>query len=88
MFLNYAIIVMLILAMIIFLIYIFTKNDSGSVMKLNKDGRTYTVEADVYGDGIKMWLLSQGRRVKVISPDDFVEEMKKEIERIYCNDYE
>lgn len=37
-------------------------------------------EADVYGDGIKMRILSQGRRIKVISPDDFVEEMKKEIE--------
>ena len=44
-----------------------------------RNGRTYTVEAEVYGDGIKMWLLSQGRRVKVIAPDDFVEEMKKEI---------
>ena len=47
---------------------------------IERNGRTYTVEADVYGDGIKMWLLSQGRRIKVISPDDFVEEMKKEIE--------
>ena len=47
---------------------------------IERNGKTYTVEADVYGDGIKMWLLSQGRRVKVISPTDFVEEMKKEIE--------
>lgn len=38
------------------------------------------MEVDVYGDGIKMWLLSQGHRIKVISPDDFVEEMKNEIE--------
>lgn len=55
---------------------------------IERNGRTYTVEADVYGDGIKMWLLSQGRRVKVISPDDFVEEMKKEIESIYGNYFE
>ena len=47
---------------------------------IERNGRTYTVEADVYGDGIKMWLLSQGRRIKVIAPDDFVGEMKKEIE--------
>lgn len=47
---------------------------------IERNGKTYTVEADVYGDGIKMWLLSQGRRIKVISPEDFVEEMKKEIE--------
>lgn len=52
---------------------------------IERNGRTYTVEADVYGDGIKMWLLSQGRRVKVISPDDFVEEMKTEIENVYGN---
>lgn len=52
---------------------------------IERNGRTYTVEADVYGDGIKMWLLSQGRRIKVISPDDFVKEMKQEIEHIYDN---
>ena len=52
---------------------------------IERNGKTYTVEADVYGDGIKMWLLSQGRRVKIISPDDFVEEIKKEVESIYSN---
>lgn len=46
---------------------------------IERSGRTYTVEADVYGDGIKMWLLSQGRRIKVIAPDDFVDDVKKEI---------
>lgn len=46
---------------------------------IERNGKIYTVEAEVYGDGIKMWLLSQGRRIKVIAPDDFVEEMKKEI---------
>ena len=40
------------------------------------------IEAEVYGDGIKMFLLSQGAWVKVISPDEFVEEMKKEIEKM------
>ncbi len=38
------------------------------------------IEAEVYGNGIKMFLLSQGSWVKVISPDEFVEEMKAEIE--------
>ena len=38
-----------------------------------------TLEADMYGDGIKMWLLSQGAWVKVIAPDEFVTEMKNEI---------
>ncbi len=52
---------------------------------IERNGRTYTVEADVYGDGIKMWLLSQGRRVKVTSPEDFVEEMRQEILRMSAN---
>ena len=39
----------------------------------------YLIEAETYGDGIKMWLLSQGTWVKVISPKAFVEEMKQEI---------
>lgn len=46
---------------------------------IERNGINYTVEADVYGDGIKMWILSQGRRIKVIAPDDFVEEIKKEV---------
>lgn len=44
--------------------------------------RKYLIEAEVYGDGIKMWLLSQGRWVKVVAPTDFVEEMKAEVEML------
>ena len=40
------------------------------------------LEAEVYGDGIKMWLLSQGSKVRVISPPDFVQEMKSEIQQM------
>ena len=47
-----------------------------TVRVIERNGRTYTVEAEVYGDGIKMWILSQGHRTKVIAPDGFVEEMK------------
>ncbi len=42
----------------------------------------YVLEADVYGDGIKMWLLSQGTWVKVTEPEEFVMEFKGEIERM------
>lgn len=42
------------------------------------DGRTI-FEAEVFGDGIKMFLLSQGSWVEVLSPPSFVEEMKEEI---------
>jgi predicted DNA-binding transcriptional regulator YafY len=45
-------------------------------------GRKYLIEAEVYGDGIKMWLLSQGAWVKVVAPASFVEEMKKEIKEM------
>lgn len=39
----------------------------------------YLIEAEVYGDGIKMWLFSQRAWVKVVSPDELVNEMQQEI---------
>ncbi len=44
--------------------------------------KRYLIEAETYGDGIKMWLLSQGSWVKVTSPADFVEEMKTELKKM------
>ncbi len=46
------------------------------------EGRKYTIEAETFGTGIRMWLLSQGSWVKVLSPTDFVQEIKKEIEQM------
>lgn len=45
-------------------------------------GKTALIEAEVYGTGIMMFLLSQGSWVKVISPDDFVEEYKAELDKM------
>ncbi len=45
-------------------------------------GGKYLIEAEVYGDGIKMWLLSQGAWVKVVSPNDFIAEMRDEIKKM------
>lgn len=45
------------------------------------DGK-HLIEAEVYGDGIKMFLLSQGSWVKVVAPDEFVNEIKIEIEKM------
>ena len=45
--------------------------------------RKYLVEAETYGDGIKMWLLSQGAWVKVVSPEELVDEMRAEINLLY-----
>ena len=43
--------------------------------------KKYLIEAETYGDGIKMWLLSQGSWVKVVAPNEVVEAMKNEIEK-------
>jgi len=49
---------------------------------LERNGKTCLIEAEVYGDGIKMWLLSQGSWVKVLAPAEFVEQMRQEIEKM------
>ena len=46
----------------------------------------FLLEAEVYGDGIKMFLLSQGAWVKVIAPDEFAKEMgetAREVAELY-----
>lgn len=52
---------------------------------IERDGKKYLIEAEVYGKGIKMWLLSQGAWVKVIAPNEFVEEIKEEIKQMQNN---
>ena len=49
---------------------------------VNRQNGKSLIEADVFGTGIKMFLLSQGSWVKVTSPSEFVEEMKEEIEKM------
>lgn len=46
---------------------------------IKQENNKYTIRARVYGDGIKMFLLSQGAWVKVLEPLSFVQEMKEEI---------
>lgn len=48
--------------------------------------KTYIIEAETYGDGIKMWLLSQGDWIKVIAPCEFVEDFYNTIQRM-CQKY-
>lgn len=52
---------------------------------IDKKNGVHIIEAEVYGDGIKMFLLSQGSWVKVTSPKEFVEEMKNTIEEMVEN---
>ena len=43
------------------------------------------IEAEAYSEGIKMFLLSQGSWVKVLSPEWFAAEIKEEAKNIYNN---
>lgn len=54
---------------------------------IGKNGKTHIIEAETYGKGINMYLLSQGHYVKALSPESFVQEMRLEIEQM-LNNYE
>lgn len=45
-----------------------------------RDEHGFTISAEVYGKGILMWLLSQGRKVEVIRPESLRQDMIKELE--------
>lgn len=49
---------------------------------IERSGKKHLIEAEVYGNGIKMWLLSQGAWVKVVAPQEFVAEIKEEIQKM------
>lgn len=51
---------------------------------IGKEKQKYTIRTNVYGDGIKMFLLSQGAWVKVLEPQSFVKEMREEIFAMNC----
>lgn len=52
---------------------------------IGQDGDCAIVEAEVFGKGIKMWLLSQAEYLEVIYPPDFRHEMKTAIAAMYSN---
>ncbi len=43
---------------------------------IDKEKGKHIVEAEVFGKGIKMWLLSQGDKLEVLEPEEFREEIK------------
>lgn len=49
---------------------------------IESKGNIYLIEAEVFGSGIKMYLLSQGSWVKVLAPEKFVKEMRDEIKKM------
>jgi predicted DNA-binding transcriptional regulator YafY len=50
------------------------------VLSEDKDG--CVVEAEVYGKGVLMWLLSQGDMVEILKPDSYRSEMKELLEQM------
>lgn len=49
---------------------------------IDREGRKCVIEAEVYGNGIKMWLLSQGAWVKVLEPESLVREIQNELKQM------
>jgi predicted DNA-binding transcriptional regulator YafY len=46
---------------------------------IGQEGNKIILEAEVYGDGIKMWFLSQGECLEVLEPNWFREDMKNKV---------
>ncbi|MDF2589510.1 MAG: hypothetical protein K0S41_3351 [Anaerocolumna sp.] len=52
---------------------------------IDEKGKVRVIEAVVYGEGIKMFLLSQGKWVKVLEPESLVHEMQEELRNMMAN---
>ena len=52
---------------------------------VEEEGNVTIVEAEVFGSGIKMWLLSQSEFLEVLKPEDFRQEMKETVQRMLDN---
>lgn len=52
---------------------------------LGEEEGVYTVEAEVFGYGIEMWLRSQGEAVEVLKPDSLREKMKQNLQKMLVN---
>ena len=50
---------------------------------VDKTENAVIIEAETFGIGVNMYLLSQGSKVKALSPEKFVEEMKAEIAKMH-----
>lgn len=62
---------------------ILDKIPTAKIVEIN--GNTKVIEAKTFGRGINMFLLSQGKMVKVLEPQILVEEMKEELKFMIHN---
>lgn len=53
---------------------------------IDKSGNSTIIDAETYGTGFNMFLLSQGSRMKALYPPAFVDEMQEETKNM-CNLY-
>lgn len=66
---------------------ILVENCDGFIHEEIKNGKVHIIEAEIYGKGINMFLLSQGHHVKALAAESFVEEMRTEIEKMIENHF-
>lgn len=52
---------------------------------ISQSGGETIIEAEVYGDGVKRWLLAQCEFLEVLKPKDYRKEMKETIKRMSLN---
>lgn len=50
---------------------------------IGKTDKAYKVRAEIYGEGVKRWILSQKEYLKVTKPQDYVDEIKDTIQKMY-----
>ncbi|WP_414055805.1 helix-turn-helix transcriptional regulator [Macrococcus equi] len=62
--------------------YVFDEFPDAKVISKDYEKYIYTFEVETLGTGIVYWLLSQGNRVKVLSPKAVVDEYKKELKQM------
>lgn len=55
---------------------------TAQLLKKDYVNNRFLVEIEVIGDGVMMWLLSQGSRVKIISPQSIKASYLEEINKI------
>ena len=55
---------------------------TAKLIKKDYENNRFVVEIEVIGDGIIMWLLSQGSKVKILSPLSIKEKYVREIQKI------
>lgn len=65
-----------------FMEYVYDKFPHAKLLKADYVKHQYLVEVEAVGDGIMMWMLSQGSRVKVISPFSMVEKYTNELKKM------